>query len=173
MWFLSVWTCPSEASRWNGASFRSVERRHRPAVLPVGGDELADVLLPASALGPRPARALLRSSPLSRSAACASAATARGSDACPAAPTAAYWVLSSSCALADHGISSQSRQTQSSPASSQKSAAVRAARTRSRNCASSAGVVEEPPAGAGGRRCRSRLRARRTAPAPPARPGRR
>ena len=51
--------------------------------------------------------------------------------------------------MADHGISSQSRQTQVVSSFAQRSAAVSAARTRSRNCRSRSVVVEEPPAGAG------------------------
>ena len=44
---------------------------------------------------------------------CSNAATASVSDACAAAPTAAYCCRNNSCALADHGINSASRQTQS------------------------------------------------------------
>ena len=46
-----MWTCPSVASRWNGASFRSDQRLHRPAILPVGGDEPPDLLLPVPVSG--------------------------------------------------------------------------------------------------------------------------
>ena len=65
--------------------------------------------------------------------AASSAATARGSEARPAAPTAAYWLRKSSCAFADHGSNSQSRQAQVVLKAPQNSAAVSAARTRSRN----------------------------------------
>jgi hypothetical protein len=76
---------------------------------------------------------LALSSPLKRSAAESKVVTARGNAARPADPTAAYCVFRSSCAFADHGISSQSRHTHVVFNVVQRSAAVIAARTRSRN----------------------------------------
>ena len=109
--------------------------------------------------------------PLSRAAACSSTATARGSAARPAAPTAAYWVLRSSCALADHGISSQSRQTHvvfNSPEVGRGQGRAQAVEELPFELR----LVEEPPA-------RARVddaglvSATRIAPWPPVRPGKR
>jgi len=54
------------------------------------------------------------------SAACSRTATSSASDARAEAPTAAYCFFNNSCAFADHGISSQSRQSHPVLNSSQK-----------------------------------------------------
>ena len=100
--------------------------------------------MPASRWPTRPATrsSLACSSPPRRTAAEAREATARGSAARPADPTAAYCVLRSSWALADHGISSQSRHTQAVSRVVHRSAAVIAVRSRSRNRASNSGSLK-------------------------------
>ena len=74
--------------------------------------------------------------------------TACGKDARAAAPAAAYCWRRSSCALADHGISSQSRQTQSVENSPQKSALVSAARKRASNVIFELLILKKAAAGA-------------------------
>ena len=100
------------------------ERLDRPAVLPVGGHEPVDVLLPETESCLDLRRASSVSSPARRSTGLLKRATAWGSDADPAAPTAAYWVRRSSWALADQGINSQSRHTHAVSSLDQRSAAV-------------------------------------------------
>ena len=72
-----------------------------------------------------------------RPAAAALAALASSTDTRPALATGAYCRAISSCALADQGISSQSRQTQSVSSRSQNRAASSARRTWSSSCRSS------------------------------------
>ena len=58
-----------------------------------------------------------------------------------AAPAGAYWFFRRSCALADHGINSQSRHSQSVLSSSQRPALSAAQRMRSRNSRSRLGCA--------------------------------
>ena len=139
-----MWTAPSVASRWNGASFRSSSERDRPAVVPVGGDEPAGVRLhePGSARAARRLVAIGRR-PVQRGDGLGERDACRGAD-------GGVLLRSSSWALADHGISSQSRQDPVGLELVPRGRRPRrASRTRSRKLALELGVVEEPPAGAG------------------------
>ena len=144
-WSLSTWTLPSVASRWNGASRRSSSDADRPAVAAVG----VDVKARAAAARAEVAAASAATSTPRAAVRASSASASREAGARPRRRPAAYWPASSACALADHGISSASRQTQSVSNSSQNPARPSAARTRSSSAASSGGVGEERPAGAG------------------------
>ena len=127
----------------------------RPAVLPIGGDELPDrfaavlIALKQGINVRRVGHGPELSWPANRSDASRSAATAFGNAARPAAPTAAYCELSSSWALADQGISSQSRQAQFVFNSVQKSAGVHRRPHPVEELRLQCRIVEEPPAGAG------------------------
>ena len=93
-----------------------------------------------------------------------SAATASPSAAREAAPTAAYWVRSSSCAFADHGISSQSRQIQSVSSSLPETDAVGGTlESRSSSSAFRCRRRRRTAPRARVARCRPRPRRRRTA----------
>ena len=145
-WSLSTWTAPSLASRWNGASFRSSSDVDRPAVAPVGVDvaRRRRRAARANALGERVDVDAARGRRSQR----ADRLGERG----PRRPRRPPRTASrrSSCAFADHGISSQSSSTQSVSSSSHSPARVGGvAHARRGARASSAGVVEERPAGAG------------------------
>jgi hypothetical protein len=115
----SVWTLPSLAMMWN--------------------------LLIAEAcavMRETTASSLAFSSPFSRAPDVASDCTTTGVDARPAEPTAAYWLCKSACAFADHGISSQSRQSQVVLSWFHNSAVVIAARRRSSSWRSSAASLK-------------------------------
>ena len=170
-WSWSAWTRALGREQVERRQLQVGERLDRPAVVAVGVDV--------------PRRPCSRAV-ANRSSSVADVDAARrgllergdGSRRAPrvaAAPTAAYWLRSSSCAFADHGISSQSRQTQSVVELVPEPGRVAARRAPGRATrASSVAVVEERPAGAGvaRRRCSSLVDAE-AARAPRPRPGRR